>query len=161
TAGQNFSFPAIALLIRKIALGMQEAHSRGVVHRDLKPANIIFRPNAEPMIMDFGLARRADDKRSTGLTQEGDILGTLDSMSPAQGEGAAANLGPPADIYALGAILYELLCGKRAFTGNTAAMLVQILTKEPQPPSEVRIGVPEKLEQICQKAMAKKPDDRF
>src|SRR5947209_10120302 len=110
TAGQSFTFPAIALLVRKIALGMQEAHNRGVVHRDLKPANIILRPNGEPVIMDFGLARRADDKRSHGLTQEGDILGTLDYMSPEQAEGAAANVGPPADIYALGAILYELLC---------------------------------------------------
>lgn len=159
--GQTFTFGQIALLIRKIALGMQEAHSRGVVHRDLKPANIILRPNGEPVIMDFGLARRDDDKRSHGLTQEGDILGTLDYMSPEQAEGNQGSVGPASDIYALGAILYELLCGCRPFSGNTAAMLVQILTKEPKRPSEIRPGVPAKLEEICLKAMAKKPEDRF
>lgn len=159
--GQSLSFPQIALLIRKIALGMHEAHSRGVVHRDLKPANIILRPNGEPVIMDFGLARREDDKRSHGLTQEGDILGTLDYMSPEQAEGNHAAIGPATDIYALGTILYELLCGTRPFTGNTASLLVQILTKEPRKPTEIRPGVPAKLEEICLKAMAKKPEQRY
>lgn len=159
--GQAFTYGQIALLIRKIALGMQEAHSRGVVHRDLKPANIILRPNGDPVIMDFGLARRDDDKKSHGLTQEGDILGTLDYMSPEQAEGNHNGVGPATDIYALGTIMYELLCGTRPFNGNTASMLVQILTKEPRKPSEIRPGVPPKLEEICLKAMAKKPENRF
>jgi serine/threonine protein kinase/WD40 repeat protein len=160
-SGQNFPPGQTALLIRKLALAMQEAHSKGVVHRDLKPANVILRPNGEPVIMDFGLARRADDKHNHGLTREGDIIGTLDYMSPEQVEGDNTIVGPPADIYALGLILYELLCGKRPFEGNTASLLMQIVSKQPTKPGDIRIGVPQKLEEICLKAIAKKPDDRF
>jgi len=141
-AGQSFMFPQIAMLMRKLALAMHEAHTHGVVHRDLKPANVLLRTNGEPVIMDFGLARRADDQRSTGLTQEGDILGTLDYMSPEQAEGDQSAVGPAADQYALGVMLYELLCGRRPFKGATATMLVQILTKDPPALSEIRKGIP-------------------
>src|SRR5579871_593723 len=159
--GQSFPPGQTALLMRKLALAMQEAHSKGVVHRDLKPANILLRPNGEPVIMDFGLARRADDKHHHGLTREGDIIGTLDYMSPEQVEGDNTVVGPAADQYALGLILYELLCGKRPFEGNTASLLIQIVSKQPDKPGDIRVGVPPKLEEICLKAMAKKPDDRY
>ncbi len=159
--GQSFPPGQTALLIRKLALAMQEAHSKGVVHRDLKPANILLRPNGEPVIMDFGLARRADDKHNHGLTREGDIIGTLDYMSPEQVEGDNTVVGPLADQYALGLILYEMLCGKRPFEGNTASLLIQIVSKQPDKPSDIRIGVPPKLEEICLKALAKKPIDRY
>jgi serine/threonine protein kinase len=160
-AGQTFSFVQIAVLMRKLALGMQEAHAHGVVHRDLKPANVLMKPNNEPMIMDFGLARRQDDKKGHGLTQKGDILGTVDYMSPEQVEGEIDKVGPPADIYALGVMLYDLLAGRLPFEGSTTAILAHILVKEPIPPRQIRPEIPAKLEEICLKAMAKKPADRY
>jgi serine/threonine protein kinase/WD40 repeat protein len=159
--GQTFSFVQIAVLLRKLALGMQEAHAHGVVHRDLKPANVLMKPNSEPMIMDFGLARRQDDKKSNGLTQKGDILGTVDYMSPEQVEGDIDKVGPGADIYALGVMLYELLTGRLPFEGSTTAILAYILVKDPIPPRQIRPEIPAKLEEICLKAMAKKPADRY
>jgi serine/threonine protein kinase len=150
-----------ALLVRKVALAMQEAHNRGIIHRDLKPGNILQRPNGEPVVMDFGLARRADDRRSEGLTRKGDILGTLEYMPPEQLDGDNAILGPAADIYALGVVLYESLTGQRPFSGNTVTMLTAILLKPPTPPSELRPEVPVRLEEICLKAMARQPADRY
>lgn len=160
-AGQTFSWVQIAVLVRKLALAMHEAHERGVVHRDLKPANVLLRANNEPTIMDFGLARRSDDKKSHGLTQEGDILGTVDYMSPEQVKGDIANVGKSSDIYALGVILYELLTGRLPFEGTTTAILAYILVKEVTPPHELRPDVPPRLEEICLKAMAREPSDRF
>lgn len=158
---QNFTHQHIALLTRKLALAMQEAHGRGVVHRDLKPSNIILRPNNEPTIMDFGLARRADDKKSAGLTQQGDIVGTVDYMSPEQVEGKNDVVGPGADIYSLGVILYELLTGRLPYEGSTTGKLAAILVKDPPKPRELRSDVPSKLEEVCLKAMAKKSADRY
>src|SRR5262249_38727611 len=137
------------------------AHQNGVVHRDLKPANVIIRPNGEPVIMDFGLARRADDNRHEGLTRQGDVLGTIEYMSPEQVDGDNSVIGPPTDIFTLGVIMYEMLWGRRPFTGSTTSMLAAILTKEPPRPSELRPDLSPKLEEICLKAMAKKPEDRF
>jgi serine/threonine protein kinase len=149
-----------ALLVRKLALAMQEAHTRGVIHRDLKPANVLMRAN-EPIIMDFGLARRGDDRASEGLTRQGDVIGTLEYMSPEQLDGDNAAVGPKADVYALGVVLYEVLTGRRPFTGTTVTMLTAILMKPPTPPREIRPDIPERLEEICMKAMARKPADRF
>lgn len=150
-----------AMLVRKVALAMQEAHSKGVIHRDLKPANVLMRSNGEPVVMDFGLARRADDQRSEGLTRQGEVLGTLEYMPPEQLDGNNEAIGPAADIYALGVVLYELLTGQRPFAGSTVSMLTAILLKPPPRPSEVRPGIPERLEEICLKAMARLPKDRF
>jgi serine/threonine protein kinase len=150
-----------ALLVRKLALAMQEAHAHGVVHRDLKPANVMLRPGGEPVIMDFGLARRGDDRASEGLTRPGDVIGTLEYMPPEQLEGDNAAVGPRADVYALGVVLYEVLTGRRPFTGNTASLLTAILLKPPPRPSEVRPGVPPRLDEICLTAMARKPADRY
>jgi serine/threonine protein kinase/WD40 repeat protein len=163
-AGATFTYPQIALLIRQLALGMQEAHARGVIHRDLKPSNVLLRPNGEPVIMDFGLARRQDDRAGPGdcLTRQGEIIGTLEYMSPEQVEGDNKAVGPAADIYTLGVILYELLAGRRPFvTGTTTGTLAAILLKPPVPPSEHRPGIPPGLEEICLKAMARKPADRY
>ncbi len=150
-----------ALLVRKLALAMQDAHAHGVIHRDLKPANVILRPGGDPVIMDFGLARRGDDRASEGLTRQGDVIGTLEYMSPEQLEGNNAAVGPKADVYALGVLLYEVLTGKRPFTGNTVSILTAILMKPPPPPSELRPGVPPRLDEICAKAMARSPDERY
>ncbi|HEX4610659.1 MAG TPA: serine/threonine-protein kinase [Urbifossiella sp.] len=150
-----------ALLVRKLALAMQEAHAHGVVHRDLKPANVILRPGGEPVVTDFGLARRGDDRGSEGLTRPGDVIGTLEYMSPEQLEGDNVAVGPRADVYALGVVLYEVLTGRRPFTGSTVRMLTAILMQPPARPSEVRPGIPPRLDDICLTAMARKPVDRY
>ena len=150
-----------ALLVRKLALAMQEAHAKGIVHRDLKPANVIIRPGGDPVIMDFGLARRGDDRATEGLTRQGDVIGTLEYMPPEQLDGDNAAVGPRADVYALGVVLYELLTGRRPFTGNTVRILAAILLKPPPKPSDGRPGVPPRLDDICLKAMARDPADRY
>ncbi|MBN9521499.1 protein kinase [bacterium] len=150
-----------ALLVRKLALAMQEAHAHGVVHRDLKPANVMLRPGGDPVVMDFGLARRGDDRASEGLTRQGDVIGTLEYMSPEQLDGDNAAVGPRADVYALGVVLYEVLTGRRPFTGSTVNMLTAILMKPPPRPSELRPGIPPRLDEICLAAMARNPADRY
>jgi serine/threonine protein kinase len=161
TAGQSFSWVQIAVLMRKLALAMQEAHKEGIVHRDLKPANVLLRANNEPTIMDFGLASRRADKPSQGLTQKGDILGTVDYMSPEQVEGKNDEVDARADIYALGVMMYELLTGRLPFQGTTTAILAYIIVQTPPRPRDLRPDVPPQLEEICLKAMAKQAKDRY
>jgi hypothetical protein len=149
-----------ALLVRKLALALQEAHKRGVIHRDLKPANVMIDKRGEPIIMDFGLARRtrtADPR----LTQKGAFLGTPAYAPPEQVSGYGEGTGPASDVYSLGVMLYELLTGQLPFRGDTMAMLSQVLLDEPPPPSSVRAGIDPELEAICLKAMAKKVEDRY
>lgn len=159
--GQVFAPVQAAGIVRKIALAMHEAHAVGIVHRDLKPSNVLMTAANEPVVMDFGLARREDDKKSEGLTRQGDILGTLEYMSPEQVEGETNGVGPPSDIFSLGVVLYEMLTGKRPFTGTTTSKMTAILLKEADPPSSLRTGVPPALDAIVAKAMAKKPADRY
>jgi serine/threonine protein kinase len=149
-----------ALLVRKLALALREAHKKGVIHRDLKPANIMIDTRGEPVIMDFGLARRAraGDAR---LTQLGALMGTPAYMPPEQVSGNPEAMGPACDIYSLGVILYELAAGRLPFRGDSMAMLSQVLLDEPPPPSRFRPDVDVALERICLKAMAKKIEDRY
>ncbi len=149
-----------ALLVRKLALALAEAHKRGVIHRDLKPANIMIDRRSEPIIMDFGLARRAraGDPR---LTQLGTTMGTPAYMPPEQVNGDIDAMGPASDIYSLGVILYELLTGRLPFSGDAMALLSQVLLDEPPPPSQFRPNLDPELEAICLKAMAKKIPDRY
>jgi serine/threonine protein kinase/Tol biopolymer transport system component len=148
-----------ALLVRKLALALQEAHKRGVIHRDLKPANIMIDRRGEPIIMDFGLARRAV-KGEPQLTEQGTILGTPEYMAPEQGAGDLDAIGPACDIYSLGVILYELLAGRTPFTGDLLTLLSQVKMVEPPPPSRFRPDLDPELEAICLKALAKKIDQR-
>ncbi len=150
----------VAAFVQKLALALQEAHAKGVVHRDLKPANIMINQRNEPVIMDFGLARRAvpGDAR---LTASGALLGTPAYMSPEQVNGDLEAMGPASDIYSLGVILYELLTGRPPFQGPVAAILGQILKTQPEPPSKHRPELDSSLEAICVKAMAKKPAERY
>jgi hypothetical protein len=150
----------VASLVRKLALALHEAHARAVIHRDLKPSNIMMNERREPVIMDFGLARRVrtDDVR---LTKSGTPLGTPAYMAPEQITGNMHLIGPGCDIYSLGVILYELLTGRLPFEGPLAALWVQVLTQETPRPSERRPDLDPQLEAVCLKAMAKKVEDRF
>jgi serine/threonine protein kinase/formylglycine-generating enzyme required for sulfatase activity len=151
----------ILIVIRKLALALQAAHDKGIVHRDLKPANIIVDTTSEPIIMDFGLARQTRREGDIRLTQTGNILGTPAYMSPEQVEGEPEKIGPPSDQYSLGVILYELLTAQLPFRGSVIAVMGQILTQEPPPPSRLRSDLDPRIETVCLKMMAKTPSGRF
>src|SRR5262249_16965413 len=143
-AGQPLPAREAARLAETLARAVQLAHSRNVVHRDLKPANVLLAADGTPKITDFGLARQTD--RDSQATRAGDIMGTPSYMAPEQASGRAHEAGPAADIYALGAILYECLAGRPPFVGQTVVeTLDQVRTQEPVPPSRLRAGVPRDL----------------
>src|SRR5207244_7170627 len=108
-----------------------------LVHRDLKPANIMVRPSGEHVLMDFGLACSLTSQ-SQRLTGTGEVMGTLAYMPPEQLEGDRARLGPAADVYSLGMILYELLTGQLPFSGPPLAVVHQVGNKAPEPPSTLQ-----------------------
>jgi formylglycine-generating enzyme required for sulfatase activity/serine/threonine protein kinase len=151
----------ILIVVRKLALALQEAHDDGIVHRDLKPANIMIDKKGEPIIMDFGLARQTRREGDIRLTQTGDIIGTPAYMSPEQVEGEPDRIGHQTDQYSLGVILYELLTTKLPFRGSVIAVMGQILTKEVTPPSQMRPDLDSRIESVCLKMMAKNSSERF
>jgi eukaryotic-like serine/threonine-protein kinase len=147
-------------LVGTLAAAVQVAHAAGVVHRDLKPANVLLTSDGTPKVTDFGLARRLSDE--TGLTQTGVALGTPSYMAPEQAGGKADAVGPAADVYSLGAILYEMLTGRPPFRGETAAETVQqLLANDPVLPSRLNSRVPRDLETICMKCLWKSPRLRY
>ncbi len=151
---------AAARLVASLASALAEAHRMGIVHRDLKPANILMTDDGTPKITDFGLAK-ADDK-DLGLTKTNSILGSPSYMAPEQAEGGAKNVGPTADIYALGANLYELLTGRPPFVGPTVlATLELVKNAEPVSPRQLQPGVSADLETICLKCLRKEPQRRY
>ncbi|MBY0230647.1 MAG: protein kinase, partial [Gemmataceae bacterium] len=155
-----------ARFIQTLAWAMAYAHSRGVVHRDLKPGNILLSagPDAplakcQPRISDFGLAKLLE--ASAHLTKTNDILGTPSYMAPEQAA-SAGDAGPAADVYALGAILYETLTGRPPFVGQSLLdTLDQVRSREPVPPARLEPAVPKALERICLKCLEKKPAHRY
>jgi serine/threonine protein kinase len=146
-------------LVETLARAMHTAHQRGIVHRDLKPANILLTADGVPKITDFGLAKRLEQNQQT---QTGSIVGTPSYMAPEQALGNIREIGPLADVYALGVILYELLTGKPPFRGATALdTLQQVKNNEPVPPASVQAGVPSDLSTICLKCLEKDPHKRY
>jgi len=149
-----------AKLVKKIASAVAHAHSRQVVHRDLKPANILIDENGEPRITDFGLAKRLDD--GPELTATGQIVGTLQYMAPEQARGESHRIGKPADIYALGAVLYAMLTGRPPFqAANQMDLWLQVVEIEPIPPRKLNASVPRELQRICLKCLEKDPHRRY
>jgi serine/threonine-protein kinase len=149
-----------AHLAQTLAQAMDYAHSRGVIHRDLKPANVLLSTDGTPKIGDFGLAKRLED--DTGQTRTGAILGTPSYMAPEQAEGRPHEVGPLSDVYALGAILYELLTGQPPFRATSVvATLAQVRTREPVAPTQLQPGVPCDVETICLKCLQKDPARRY
>jgi tetratricopeptide (TPR) repeat protein len=149
-----------AQLVETVARAVDYAHQRGIIHRDLKPANVLLTPDGLPKITDFGLAKRLDI--SPGQTQSGEILGTPSYMAPEQTLGQSQVVGPAADTYALGAILYEAMTGRPPFKGETALeTLEQVRSLEPVPPRRLQPKLPPDLETICLKALAKAPGQRY
>lgn len=147
-------------IIIKMAIALEAAHQAGVIHRDLKPSNVMIDQRGEPVIMDFGLARREKAGEST-LTHAGAIMGTPAYMSPEQVDGDPDLLGPAADVYSLGVVLYELISRQLPFQGSVTGMLASIVYKDPPKLSDLRKDVDSALEAICMTAMAKKPEHRF
>lgn len=150
----------LAALVEKLALALESAHRAGIIHRDLKPANILIRPDGEPVIMDFGLARRHKDGEAE-LTHSGMLLGTPAYMAPEQVEGRHDRVCAATDVYALGVILYQLLAGQAPFQGSVGSVLASIIHHVPAPPHEFRPQVNPLLESICLRAMAKPIEQRY
>jgi WD40 repeat protein/tRNA A-37 threonylcarbamoyl transferase component Bud32 len=149
-----------ARLVETLARAMAEAHRRGIVHRDLKPANILLTSDGVPKIADFGLAKLLGV--NSGLTRTESILGSPSYMAPEQAEGHAREVGPAADVYALGAILYELLTGRPPFRGATLLeTLHQVKTAEPVPPRRLLPALPRDLETITLKCLEKDLTRRY
>jgi tRNA A-37 threonylcarbamoyl transferase component Bud32 len=147
-------------LVATLARAVHAAHQAGIIHRDLKPANILFTADGLPKITDFGLAKRLEsDSRQT---ETGQIMGTPSYMAPEQASGHTRDVGPAADTYALGAILYKVLTGRPPFMGETPLETVrQVTDDEPVPPSRLVPRVPRDLETICLKCLQKEPKKRY
>jgi serine/threonine-protein kinase len=166
--------------VLRLARTVAYLHSKGIVHRDLKPANILLVSGGvvsgesyqrttthdspltthQPKITDFGLAKLLAEE--TGATRSGVIVGTPSYMAPEQARGESRSVGPAADIYALGAILYELLTGHPPFTGDTAlSTLMQVMGNEPLSPRRIKPELHRDLEAICLKCLEKSPERRF
>jgi serine/threonine-protein kinase len=148
-----------AKLIEALAGAVHHAHQRGVLHRDIKPANVLLLADGTPKLTDFGLARRLDVE--VGVTPTGHVLGTPGYMAPEQARGSK-EVGPAADVYALGAVLYECLTGKPPFKGATAyETVLQVIQDDPVPPRRLRPAVPRDLETVCLKCLEKAPGRRY
>jgi hypothetical protein len=149
-----------ARVVEQIARGMHYAHQQGIVHRDLKPANVLLAEDGTPKITDFGLAKRVEV--GSGLTASGAVMGTPSYMAPEQASGEGKRVGPAADVYALGAILYECLTDRPPFRAATALdTLLQVVAAEPVPVRQLQPEVPADLETICHKCLQKEPGKRY
>jgi serine/threonine protein kinase len=160
TPDNRLSQSDVAILVAKLARAMHEAHLNNVVHRDLKPDNVMIDLRSEPVIMDFGLARRECPGDET-LTREGAMMGTPAYMSPEQMEGVLDRIGPATDIYALGVILFELVAGRRPFVGSTVSLAAQVLRDEAPSLLDLRPDADHLLIEVCAKCLNKQPEVRF
>jgi WD40 repeat protein len=146
--------------VQTLAGAIHYAHQQGVIHRDLKPANVLLTADGVPKIADFGLAKCADDDLEP--TRSGTILGSPCYIAPEQASGRVRDVGPTADVYSLGAILYEMLTGSPPFRSATALeTLRRVQCEEPVRPTRLQPGIPRDLETICLKCLEKNPRLRY
>jgi serine/threonine protein kinase len=158
--GRRWPCRKAARLVETLARAMHHAHWRGIIHRDLKPSNVLLTREGTPKITDFGLAKRLD--ASVGQTPSNAVLGTPSYMAPEQAGGQSKRVGPAADVYALGVILYELLTGQPPFKAETPLnTIMQVVGQEPVAPRRLRPKVPANLETICLKCLRKEPAERY
>jgi len=151
----SYEIREIGEIIDQVLQGVGHAHSEGVIHRDIKPGNIMINSDGRIKISDFGIARID----SSNLTQVGEILGTPYYMAPEQFIGAAVDR--PADLYSVGVIAYELLTGRKPFAGKNYEVMQQVLNELPADASQLPPALPPLMDRVLQKALAKKPGDRF
>ena len=157
---RRFSPAAAARLVATAARAVHHAHSRGVLHRDLKPSNLLLDEEGAPHVADFGLAKLAD--RASGLTLSTSVLGTPAYMAPEQATGNAKDAGTPADIYSLGAVLFELLTGRAPFLGRSSLDVLRLVADtEPPPPRSLAPGLDRDLEAVCLRCLEKDPARRY
>jgi WD40 repeat protein/tRNA A-37 threonylcarbamoyl transferase component Bud32 len=151
-----------AHLVQTLARAVQHAHEQCIVHRDLKPANVLLTVDGQPKITDFGLAKELEAEVFLTHTSSGALMGTPSYMAPEQAWGKTREIGPRADVYALGAILYETLTGRPPFLATTLMdVLDQVRTQDPAPPRHVQSQCPRDLETICLKCLNKDPARRY
>jgi serine/threonine-protein kinase len=149
-----------AALLMQVAGAIHFAHQSGIVHRDLTPANILLASDGTPKVTDFGLARRLEG--GSGLTISGVPMGTPSFMAPEQVRGERGAVGPATDVYALGALLYDMLTGRPPFRAETSTgTLQQVLHEDPVSPSRLNPGAPRDLATICLKCLSKEPRRRY
>ncbi len=153
--GDSYSVAESAEIIRQILDGLGHAHAEGVVHRDIKPSNILINNDGRIKISDFGIART----EATGVTQAGEVVGTLHYMSPEQFAGHEINA--PADLYSVGVIAYELLAGKKPFSGNAVTLMRLVLSEMPELPSRINLELSPRLDAVLMKALAKNSTQRY
>ncbi|HEV3023117.1 MAG TPA: serine/threonine-protein kinase, partial [Pirellulales bacterium] len=152
--------PTAARLIASLARAVDYLHRQGVIHRDLKPSNILLDADGQPYVTDFGLARLRDAQ--PGLTQSGVVAGTPSYMAPEQAAAGKSELTPLADVYSLGAVLYELLSGRPPFVGDSPIdILIQVLEREPTHPRQLNRAIPRSLATVCLKCLDKTPTNRY
>src|SRR6266568_351496 len=147
-------------LMAKVARAVQHAHAQGMLHRDLKPGNVLLDGRGEPLVSDFGLAKWLDT--ASDLTRTLTIFGTPGYIAPEQAKGSAPNLTPAADVYSLGAILFDLFTGRPPFLGEHALAVIQQAAEKPAP--KLRSLAPKldrDLETICAKCLEREPNARY